>query len=96
AHGGEYETSLMLYLRPDLVVDALIEEGTRWDEHYDWGGGDLLEGGQLSVYREFEEYSETGDIGAPELASAEKGERIHDIVTDELGAMFTAIHEHNR
>lgn len=96
AHGGEYETSLMLYLRPDLVVESMIEEGTRWDEHYDWGGGDLLDGGQLSVYRPFAEYSETGDIGAPELATAEKGERIYEVVTDELSAMFTAIHEHNR
>ena len=96
AHGGEYETSLMMYLRPDLVVDAAIEEGTRWDEHYDWAGGDLLDSGSLSVYREFEEYSETGDIGAPELARAEKGERIYKAVTEELGALFTAIHEHNR
>ena len=96
AHAGEYETSLMLYLRPDLVADAEIEEGTRWDEHYDWGGEDLLEGGQLAVYRSFDAYSKTGDIGAPELASAEKGERIYDVVTDELGALLTAIHEHNR
>lgn len=96
AHGGEYETSLMLYLRPDLVVKSMIAEGTRWDEHYEWGGGDLLEGGSLSVYRPFAEYSESGDIGAPELASADKGKRIYDIVTEELGAMVTAIHEYNR
>lgn len=95
AHGGEYETSLMLYLRPDLVVNSMIEDGTRWSEHYDWGSSDLLDGSQLSVYRPFESYSDTGDIGAPELASADKGERIYEIVTDELGALFTAIHEHN-
>jgi creatinine amidohydrolase len=96
AHGGEYETSLMLYLRPDLVADSMIEKGTRWDEHYNWAGGDLLDSGSLSVYREFEEYSETGDIGAPELASVDKGERIYEAVTEELSALFTAIHEHNR
>lgn len=96
AHSGEYETSLMLYLRPDLVVDSMITEGTRWDEHYEWGGSDLLEGGSLSVYRPFAEYSETGDIGAPELASADKGERIYNVITDELGALVTAIYEHNR
>jgi len=95
AHGGEYETSLMMYLRPDLVVNSMINDGTRWDEHYDWGGDDLLDSGSLSVYRPFEEYSDTGDIGAPELASADKGERIYEIVTEELGALFTAIHEHN-
>lgn len=96
AHGGEYETSLMLYLRPDLVADSMIEKGTRWDEHYNWAGGDLLNSGSLSVYREFEEYSETGDIGAPELASVDKGERIYEAVTEELSTLFTAIHEHNR
>ena len=95
AHGGEYETSLMLHLRPDLVVDSMIDEGKRLDEHYAWGGKDLLEGGQLAVYRPFEEYSETGAIGAPELASTDKGKRIYDIVTEEIGALFTAIHEHN-
>jgi len=51
AHGGEYETSLMMYLRPDLVVNSMINDGTRWDEHYDWGGDDLLDSGSLSVYR---------------------------------------------
>ena len=96
AHGGEYETSLMLHLRPDLVADADQRDGTLWDEHYEWGGGDLLDGGPLSVYRPFDSYSESGAIGAPELASAEKGERIHEIVTRELGAVVVAIHEHNR
>lgn len=95
AHGGEYETSLMLHLRPDLVADAAKREGTLWDEHYQWGGSDLLEGGPVAVYRSFDEYSESGAIGAPELASAGKGERIYEIVTNELAAVLVAIHEHN-
>lgn len=95
AHGGEYETSLMLYLRPDLVADPNRWDGTIWDEHYEWGGSDLLEGGPVSVYRSFKEYSKSGAIGAPELASAEKGARIYDTVTSELAALFTAIHKHN-
>lgn len=93
AHGGEYETSLMLHLRPDLVADG--REATVRDEHYEWGGSDLLEGGPLSVYRSFDEYSDCGAIGSPELASAEKGARIYDVLTSEIGALFTAIHEHN-
>ncbi|WP_265110843.1 creatininase family protein [Halosolutus halophilus] len=95
AHGGEYETSLMLHLRPDLVADSDTAAATAWDEHYDWGGSDLLKGGTLAVYRGFDEYSESGAIGAPHLASAEKGSRIYDIVTEELAALFVAIHEHN-
>ncbi|RDI69545.1 creatininase family protein [Halopelagius longus] len=95
AHGGEYETSLMLYLRPDLVAEREARRGTLGDEHYEWSDVDLLYGGPLSVYREFNEYSKTGAIGAPELASTEKGERIYEIITTELAALFVAIHEHN-
>lgn len=95
AHGGEYETSLMLHLRPDLVSDDEPPAATVWDEHYAWGGSDLLEGSSLSVYRGFDEYSESGAIGSPELASAEKGARIYETVTEELAAIFVAIHEHN-
>ena len=95
AHGGEYETSLMLHLRPDLVADIERPDATMWDEHYEWGGSDLLEGGPLSVYRTFDEYSASGAIGAPELATAEKGARIYDIVTSELAAVLVAIHEYN-
>ena len=95
AHGGEYETSLMLHLRPDLVADEAQREGTLWDEHYEWGGRDLLEGGPVAVYRSFDEYSESGAIGAPELASAGKGERIYEVVTSELAAVLVAIHEYN-
>lgn len=96
AHGGEYETSLMLHLRPDLVADADERDGTPWDEQYEWVGGDLLEGGSVSVYRPFSAYSESGAIGAPELASAGKGKRIYEIVTNELAAVLVAIHEHNK
>ena len=95
AHGGEYETSLMLHLRPDLVADPETRDATVWDEHYEWGGRDLLEGGPLSVYRSFDEYSDSGAIGSPELASAEKGARIYETVTSELAALLVAIHEHN-
>lgn len=94
AHGGEFETALMLALCPELVGDD--RAGEPLDEQYDWGGQDLLDGGSLSVYREFDEYSETGAIGAPELASAEQGERFYDVLTRELAALVTAVHEHNR
>lgn len=95
AHGGEFETSLMLHLRPDLVADSEDREGELWDEHYEWGGKDLLEGGPLSVYRPFDAYSESGAIGAPTQASAEKGERIREVIGEEVAALLVAVHEHN-
>lgn len=95
AHGGEFETSLMLSLRPDLVAHPEDFDAELWDEHYEWGGKDLLRGGSLSVYRPFKDYSESGAIGAPEHATAEKGERIRTIIGEELAAILVAIHEHN-
>ncbi|GAA0238179.1 creatininase family protein [Haladaptatus pallidirubidus] len=95
AHGGEFETSLMLHLHPGLVREDRME-ATHWDEHYDLGGQDLLDGGALSVYRSFDEYSNTGAIGAPELASAEKGERILERLADELAALLEEIHAKNK
>lgn len=97
AHGGEFETSLMYHLRPDLVRDGDGEmDATYWEEPYERGSKDLLEGGPLSVYRTFDEYSESGAIGDPGLASAEKGEAIYERLGDELEAVLRAIHEHNR
>lgn len=92
AHAGEFETSLMLHLEPDLVdTDAL--EGTPLDEPYDHANQDLFEGGALSVYRTFDEYSASGAIGDPHLATVERGERIYDSLGDELADLLTNIHE---
>lgn len=93
AHGGEFETSLMLHLFPELVRDD--RTATTGDEPYDHGSVDLLEGGPLAVYRSFEEYSATGAIGDPELASAEKGERIYTTLTTELAELLSAISASN-
>jgi creatinine amidohydrolase len=95
AHGGEFETSLMLYLQPELVnTDQYDAE--RLDEHYDRSLKDLVEGGPLAVYRGFEEYSASGAIGAPELATEEKGEEIYRRLGDELEAILRDVHNQNR
>ncbi|WP_117595535.1 creatininase family protein [Haloprofundus halophilus] len=93
AHGGEFETSMMRYLRPELVRDDA--PAAYWDEPYDLAGSDLLEGGPLSVYRPFEAYSESGAIGDPSLASAEKGKQFFDGVRAELAALLLDVHERN-
>ena len=95
AHGGEFETALMLHLYPDLVKEDRME-GTPLDEPYDQGLVDLVEFGPLSVYRPFDEYSESGAIGEPELGSAEKGAEIFDRLGDELAALFRDVYERNR
>lgn len=95
AHGGEFETSLMLHLFPDLVRKEDMD-GTYLDEPYEQGEKDLLIGGPLSVYRDFDSYSESGAIGDPSLATSEKGTKILDAVCEELETLFREVHKRNR
>lgn len=95
AHAGEFETSLMLFLRPDLV-DMEKAEAQYMDDPYDLRGKDLFKGGLLSIYRSFAEYSDSGAIGDPDLASAEKGEEIFERLGDEMEILLVAMWEHNQ
>lgn len=94
AHGGEFETSLMLHLHPDLV-DTDDAEATYMDEPYERSVQELVVGGPLSVYRPFTDYSESGAIGDPSLANAEKGRRIFEALGDELEELLRKVHERN-
>lgn len=94
-HGGEFETSLMLYLYPDLVREDEIE-GTMMDEPYEQGINDMFAGGPLAVYRGFEEYTTTGAIGSPEQSSADKGKQIYERLGDGLEAVLRGIYVRNK
>ncbi|MGA9401434.1 creatininase family protein [Haladaptatus sp.] len=92
SHGGEFETSLMRHLYPELVkMDEADAEYL--DEPYDRGIQDLHVGGPLSTYRPFEEYSDSGAIGDPKLATAEKGEELLDRLTEEVADVFRNVSE---
>lgn len=95
AHGGEFETSLMLHLYPDLV-EMNRAEGTPFDEPYERAQQDMFEGGPLSVYRQFDVYSETGAIGNPELATDEKGAELFTHLGEEVAMLLKAIHLETR
>lgn len=94
AHGGEFETSLMLHLFPDLVRDE--REGTPLDEPYALAGSDLFDAGPLSVYRTLDAYTESGVMGDPSLGTAEKGERFLEGLTAAFADLLVEIHEANR
>ncbi|MDZ7700731.1 MAG: creatininase family protein [Halobacteriales archaeon] len=89
-HGGEFETSLMLHLHPELV-DMDRAEGTMMEAPYEHSRTDIFHGGPLSVYRPFTDFSDSGVIGDPTLGTAEKGERLFEHLRAEHAALFEAI-----
>jgi creatinine amidohydrolase len=81
AHACEYETSMMLVTRPNLVAmaeaaapPAAIE--TRW-----WSSET---GGPVNVFKRFRRLTDTGAMGLPAEATAEKGESLLAAVTAEV------------
>lgn len=95
AHAGELETSMLLHLRPDLV-DEERAEGTPYDKPYDGEREDLLDSGVVAAGRPFSEYTESGAAGAPELATAEKGERFFETYCGAFADLLVEVHEENR
>lgn len=95
AHGGEFETSLMLHYRPALVDEDRLQ-GELLDEPYDDGTQDMFAAGPLAVYREFSAYSESGAIGDPGLATPEKGRRLADGLEEALASLLRSVVERNR
>ena len=75
-HACEMETSLMLATEPDLVqmdkaVDVILNRSS-------YLGADLLAGGPVSVAASFKELSSSGVIGAPTLATGDRGRALLD------------------
>jgi creatinine amidohydrolase len=74
-HGGELDTSLMLYIAPDLVhmelaQDFALEPGT--STRFRPGHSRELPAGS------------PGSVGYPSLASAQKGERVYSLILDRV------------
>jgi creatinine amidohydrolase len=72
-HACEFETSMVLALRPDLVREELIRND---DSRY---ADEALRG--LFVAEDMAQCTQLGAVGYPEFASAEKGRRMLDAVT---------------
>lgn len=83
AHGCELETSVLLYLRPDLVQFEKAERDIRFksSEFFYWD----LERPSPVVFQEwFSRYSKTGTVGDPTKATKAKGEEFVNAVVDRL------------
>ncbi len=82
-HAGEFETSLMLLIAPELVHTDKIEQGANQPDH-EWAQADLLNGPEVSHYLSMKQLTPNGIFGDPRAASKQKGVQITKIVVDQL------------
>ncbi|MEU8588739.1 creatininase family protein [Streptomyces sp. NPDC048664] len=78
-HAGEIETSILLHCHPELVKPGYETTDFVADDRRH-----LLTLGMSG-------YTESGVIGRPSLASAEKGERLLSALTESFGAYFSLV-----
>ncbi len=86
SHACEYETSMMLFLRPDLVhTDRIQQTGPRLANKW----FNVEYGGPVEVYKRYQNLVAPGNMGSPQEGTAEKGEGMADAVVDEVVAFLT-------
>lgn len=84
SHACEMETSIMLHLHPDRVRMHLAgRDGPAHPSRYRTADMQLPK--PVYYVAEFHELSESGVVGHPDLASAEKGRRFLDGIVQEVG-----------
>ena len=82
-HAGEFETSLMLLIAPDLVrVDEIGPKSNV--PTFDWAEGDMLKGGKVSLYRTMKAMTPSGVFGDAAAGTSEKGVAITRAVVNAL------------
>jgi creatinine amidohydrolase len=83
-HACEMETSIMLHLRPQAVKMQLAKrDGPKHDDVY--RKSDMQQARPVYFVNEFHEISDSGVVGHPELATAEKGKRFLDGIVQAVG-----------
>jgi len=89
SHACEYETSMILHLRHELV-DMSQAKGDRADTFQSEYFFQQAEGPlRVNVSRCFEQWTGTGAMGQPQFATPEKGERILAVTVDALTEFLT-------
>jgi creatinine amidohydrolase len=83
-HGGDYETSLMLAFRPDLVKTDKIQDFASMGEDYAKVFAKLRVTQPVGFGWMSQDLNDHGVVGEAHLASAEKGRAIADHVTTEF------------
>jgi creatinine amidohydrolase len=91
-HAGEMETSLMLYLMPDLLL-PLEEAG---DGAFKKINIPAVQQKWAWTEREWSKVTKDTGVGNPKKATREKGEKYFRIVTRQVAALFIDISRMNR
>ena len=87
AHACELETSVLLYLRGDLVQMNKAEKDVNFErsDYFHW---DLQSPSPVVMQESFSSYSRTGTVGDPTQASSEKGRRFVEAVVERMVALL--------
>ena len=85
-HGGEWETSLQLYLRPELVDESLRAKD-EWRRHF---SPDVQ---KFAFFPERRREMANGVMGDPFVATAEKGEKLFGVLTERLTRLCREYHD---
>ena len=84
-HACEMETSVMLHLHPERVhVERAVRDGPPHTDPY--RKSDMQYARPVFFVNEFHEVTQSGVVGHPETASAEKGQRFLDGIVAEVVA----------
>ena len=87
-HGGEWETSLVLHISPEVVDMSRADDGDLMRYHSEFVAGDGFVGSQQVTWSTwYLQESNSGIYGAPTVASAETGQAIMEAAVDN-GARF--------
>ena len=89
-HACEIETSMILYLRPELVrLDAA--RGAHKPFPSQFYSQDSSRPSRVTVRRPFEQISETGALGHPERATPDKGKALFEVAVEQVVACVREI-----
>ena len=82
-HADEIETSLGLAFFPELLKPELADDGAARPSRFD-----AINRGWISITRPWHLVSKNTGLGDPAAASADKGRRLMDILTERLGSFL--------
>ena len=82
-HACEMEMSLMMHESPELTNPTLTRNGS-WFPKSKFLTGDLMVGAPVNVAWNLRDITSDGTLGNPEIASAERGEILMEMIVEEV------------